>query len=303
MDYSSLVRELRHTLPGLAVREDEPLARHSSFRIGGPAPLLFLPKTADQLAALCVFLRQKGIRPFLFGNGTNLLFPDSGLSRPAVKTCSGGAVPAVHGTALSADCGVTLASAALAARDAGLTGLEFAHGIPGSVGGGVIMNAGAYGGELKDVITETSFLDEELLPHTLTGSEHDFSYRHSAFSDRDIVVLRCVFTLAPGSRETITETMRTLSEKRRASQPLDLPSAGSTFKRPAGAFAAALIDEAGLKGVSVGGAQVSPKHAGFVVNTGGATCRDVLRLMDLIRERVYAGSGILLEPEVRIVRG
>lgn len=298
----TLLREIKQAFETLEIRENEPLSRHCSFRIGGPAPLLMLPRTADELEALCVFLREKGVRPFLFGNGTNLLFPDKGIARPAIRTCSGGALQAVNGQTLTADCGVTLASAALAARDAGLTGLEFAHGIPGSVGGGVIMNAGAYGGELKDVIRHTRYLDEELRPRTVTGDGHAFSYRHSVFSDREIVVTRCVFALTPGDRDTITAAMRSLAEKRRASQPLELPSAGSTFKRPAGGFAAALIEEAGLKGVSVGGAQVSPKHAGFVVNTGGATCDDVLRLMDMIRERVFARSGIGLEPEVRIIR-
>lgn len=303
MNFTALTRDIRSAFPQLELRENEPLAGHCSFRIGGPAPLLLLPKTADELAELCVFLRRRGEKPFLFGNGTNLLFPDQGLSRPAVKAGRGSSRPSVQGTVIRADSGVTLASAALAARDAGLTGLEFAHGIPGSVGGGVIMNAGAYGGELKDVITGTVYLDEDLREHTLTGSEHDFSYRHSALSDRDIVVLQCVFSLTGSDRSSITEKMRELAEKRRASQPLELPSAGSTFKRPQGAFAAALIDEAGLKGMSVGGAQVSEKHAGFVVNTGGASCEDVLRLMDIIRARVYSVSGIELEPEVKIIRG
>ena len=230
-----------------------------------------------------------------------MLFPDRGLDRLVVKTCRNVGALSVSGTRLTAECGATLASAASAARDAGLTGLEFAHGIPGSVGGGVVMNAGAYGGELKDVVAETEYLDENMEIHTLRGGEHRFSYRHSVLSERGGVALRCVFALTTGDRDAITARMRELMEKRRASQPLDMPSAGSTFKRPAGGFAAALIDEAGLKGCSVGGAQVSEKHAGFVVNTGGASCADVLRLMEHIQKTVLARSGVELEPEVRVI--
>ncbi len=302
MAYPSLIRELRAAFPAVGLLENEPLARHTSFRIGGPAPLMLLPASAEELAALCVFLADKGIHPFVLGNGTNLLFSDAGIDRVVVKTCPNAGGIAVSGSRITAEAGASLARAASAALDAGLTGLEFAHGIPGSVGGGVVMNAGAYGGELKDVVAETEYLDERMTPRTLRGAEHGFSYRHSFLSDAEGVVLRCVFSLAPGDPAAISARMRELAEKRRASQPLDLPSAGSTFKRPAGGFAAALIDEAGLKGFSVGGAQVSPKHAGFVVNTGGATCDDVLRLMEHIQNTVLSRSGIELEPEVRIIR-
>ena len=304
MNYTSLLNDIRAALPGVAIREDEPLARHCSFRIGGPAPALLLPGSARELRELCRLLAGKGHEPFLLGNGTNLLFPDEGLRRLVVKTCqNAGAIETEAGTGrIRAECGATLARTAAAAQAAGLTGLEFAHGIPGSVGGGVVMNAGAYGGELKDVVVETEYLDENLKEGVLRGEEHEFSYRHSRFSEGGGVILRTTFVLTPGDPEAIAARMQELGDKRRASQPLDLPSAGSTFKRPVGGFAAALIDEAGLKGFSVGGAQVSPKHAGFVVNTGGATCADVLRLMDHIRETVLARSGIELTPEVRIVR-
>ena len=300
---NSLISDIKKTFPALPILENEPLSRHCSFRIGGPAPAVLLPDSAEALSSLCGFLRQKGHKPFLLGNGTNVLFPDEGLSRLVIKTCRNVGAITVDGTRLTAECGATLAAAAAAARDAGLAGLEFAHGIPGSVGGGAVMNAGAYGGELKDVIESTAYLDEALSLRTLTGQEHRFSYRHSAFSDRDIVVLRCVFRLSPDDPDAVSARMRALMEKRKASQPLELPSAGSTFKRPSGGFAAALIDEAGLKGFSVGGAQVSEKHAGFVVNTGGASCTDVLRLMEHIQNTVYARSGIALEPEVRIIEG
>ncbi len=301
-DHSALIRDIRSALPGVELLEQEPLSKHCSFRIGGPAAVLLAPKSAEELIALCRLLRDRGVEPFLLGNGTNILFPDGGLDRVVVKTCPNLGRIQREENALTAEAGATLARLAAAAQSAGLTGLEFAHGIPGSVGGGVVMNAGAYGGELKDVVTATEYLDEAMEVRTLRGAEHEFSYRHSAFSDRPGIVLRVRAALAPGDPAAITARMRELSDKRRGSQPLDLPSAGSTFKRPAGGYAAALIDEAGLKGFSVGGAMVSPKHTGFVVNTGGATAEDVLCLIGRIQTTVYGRTGIALEPEVRIVK-
>ena len=303
MNYSHLIADLREAFPALDIREDEPLARHCSFRIGGPAAVMLLPGSVDELASLCPWLLAHGEKPFLLGNGTNLLFPDEGLDSIVVKTVPGADSISVDGTRIAAGAGATLARTAAEALAAGLTGLEFAHGIPGSVGGGVLMNAGAYGGELKDVVVETEYLDDSMERRTLRGAEHDFSYRHSFFSDRGGVVLRTVFSLAPGDPASIAARMRELADRRRTSQPLDMPSAGSTFKRPVGGYAAALIEQAGLKGFSVGGAQVSPKHAGFVVNTGGASCGDVLRLIEHVQKTVLDRSGILLEPEVRIIRG
>ena len=277
------------------------MAEHCSFRIGGPAAAMALPASAGELEALCALLRAAGVRPLLIGNGTNILPPDEGLDRFVVASCPGVGQVTVAGDTVTADCGATLAAAAMAAAEAGLTGLEFAHGIPGSVGGGVVMNAGAYGGELKDVAARTEYLDEDLVLRTVTGAEHDFAYRHSAFSGREVVILRTTFALTPGDKDAIQGKMRELAAKRRASQPLDMPSAGSTFKRPAGGYAAALIDQAGLRGFTIGGAQVSEKHAGFVVNAGGATCADILRLMEHIQKTVLARSGIALEPEVLVL--
>ena len=304
MDHlSALIRDLRAAFPGLDLRENEPLSKHSSFRIGGPAALLLAPASGSELADLCRFLRDRGADPFLLGNGTNLLFPDAGLDKVVVKTCPGVGRIERRDACLTAEAGTTLAQLAAAAQSAGLAGLEFAHGIPGSVGGGVVMNAGAYGGELRDVVAETEYLDGESLERrVLRGGEHDFAYRHSFFSENPGIVLRTTVRLAPGDPAAIAARMRELADKRRASQPLDMPSAGSTFKRPAGGFAAALIDEAGLKGAAVGGAMVSPKHAGFVVNAGSATAEDVLRLIDHIQAVVFGRTGIALEPEVRIVR-
>lgn len=301
MDYSSLIRDVTDRFPSLTLREREPMSAHCSFRTGGPAAVMAFPSSAKELAALCMLLRRKGEKPLVIGSGTNILAPDKGLDRFVVASCPGAGHIVISGTELSADCGATLAAAALAAANASLTGLEFAHGIPGTVGGGTVMNAGAYGGELKDAAVRTEYLDEDLTMRVASGAEQGFAYRRSAFTDRDTVVLRTVFSLTFGDETDIRERMRILTAKRRASQPLEMPSAGSTFKRPAGGFAAALIDQAGLKGYAVGGAMVSPKHAGFVVNAGSATTDDILRLMDHIQRTVYTASGILLEPEVRIL--
>lgn len=301
MEYSTLIRDIRKALPALDLREGEPMAEHCSFKIGGPAAAMALPRSAEELEELCAHLRAAGVRPLLIGNGTNILPPDESLRRFVIATCPGVGRVEASGCDVTADCGATLAAAAMAAAEAGLTGLEFAHGIPGSVGGGVIMNAGAYGGELKDAVVQTEYLDEDLVRRTVTGPEHEFSYRHSVFSGRTVVLLRTRFVLAPGDRDAIHGKMRELAARRRASQPLEMPSAGSSFKRPVGGYASALIDQAGLRGFSIGGARVSEKHAGFVVNAGGATCADVLRLMEHIQKTVYARSGIQLEPEVLVL--
>ena len=299
--FDKLIRELAAARPSLSLRENEPMSRHTSFRIGGPVRLLALPQGTEELAWLCRALAGYGVRPILLGNGTNVLFPDEGLERVVVKTVPGVGELRVDGTRLTVGAGVTLAQAASAAQAAGLAGMEFAHGIPGSVGGGVVMNAGAYGGELKDIAVETEYLDGDLVTRSLLGSEHEFSYRRSFFSSHPGIVLRTVFSLSPGDPGAIASKMRELADKRRASQPLDMPSAGSTFKRPANGYAAALIDQAGLRGFQIGGARVSEKHAGFVVNAGGATCGDVLRLMEHVRSVVLADAGVELEPEVRII--
>ncbi len=297
------VRRLREQLPALTILEHEPMNRHCSFRIGGPVRALVQPASAEEAAAVCRALRAAAVTPLILGNGTNLLVTDAPLSRVAVQF--GEQMAAVERTGpdtLRAQCGVTLTRLAREAQQLGLGGMEFAHGIPGSLGGGVSMNAGAYGGEMKDIVVSTRYLDGALELSEAVGAAHDFSYRRSRFSDTDDVILDSTLRFTPGDPETIHARMAELREKRRASQPLELPSAGSTFKRPAGGYAAALIEQAGLKGFAIGGAQVSEKHAGFVVNRGGATFDDVLRLIDHIRETVYRASGIELETEVKIIR-
>lgn len=297
----SLVRALRIAVPGLRLLENEPMSAHCSFRIGGPARVMAMPESEEQAAALLRFLRSEALEPVIMGNGTNLLVSDKGLD--AVVLCTGAmnsAGPAGE-RLVRAQAGASMARAALAAQAAGLAGLEFAHGIPGSVGGGVFMNAGAYGGEIKDVLESVRYIDADGELREAPASELELTYRHSALEGSGRLVTSALFRLEPGDREEIAERMRGLMERRRASQPLDLPSAGSTFKRPAEGYAAALIDAAGLKGLSVGGAQVSEKHAGFVVNRGGATFSDVRELMAEIQRRVFESSGVMLEPEVRIL--
>ena len=331
-------------LPDLKVADDEPMSRHTSFRVGGPARRMAFPQSREQLVLLLSFAGECGARPLVIGNGTNLLAPDEGLDRLVIDTSAGlnrveaGEEP----DTVMAEAGASLAHLADFACRQGLTGLEFAHGIPGTVGGGVCMNAGAYDGEMKQVVQDVSVLfpqegikrlsngemdfgyrrsllsdhpdavvlyavfhlrpgDEEGI-RTLTGAEMAFGYRRSFLTDHpDAVVLRAEFCLTPGDPAAIRGRMKELLEKRRASQPLEWPSAGSTFKRPAGYFAGTLIDQCGLKGLTVGGAQVSEKHAGFVINKGGATCADVTALIAQIQKRVFEQTGVRLEPEVKII--
>ena len=291
-------------LPDLKITNDEPMSRHTSFRVGGPAKRMAFPASGEQLVLLLDRARECGARPLVIGNGTNLLAPDEGLDRLVIATSAGlnRLEPGTQPDTLTAEAGVSLARLADFACKQGLTGLEFAHGIPGTVGGAVCMNAGAYDGEMKQVIERVTVLFPEEGIKTLSCGEMDFSYRHSLLSDHpDAVVLRATFRLVPGDRETIRARMRELMARRKASQPLEYPSAGSTFKRPAGYFAGTLIESSGLKGLTVGGAQVSEKHAGFVINTGTATAADVLAVIRQVQDRVYAEKGVRLEPEVRII--
>ena len=296
-----MLNNIRALFPGLEVRENEPLKNHTSFRIGGPADVMLLPKTAEELTDVYKALLKMDVRPFVMGNGSNLLFADEGYRGVVIKTSGMNGLSLAAENVIRAGSGALLSQTAVFARKNSLAGMEFAHGIPGSVGGAIMMNAGAYGGEMKDITVKTAYLDASGKMCEVSGEEHEFSYRHSRFQPGEIV-LYSEFSLKPGAEAEIQERMSGLAAKRTASQPVEMPSAGSAFKRPAGGFAAALIDQAGLKGLSVGGAQVSPKHAGFIVNTGGATCADVLALIDKVKEAVFRASGIELEPEIRVVR-
>lgn len=295
----ALKNTLKQVCPELQILEQEPMSRHTTFRVGGPVSLMVLPKTIEQAAAAVRIAAQAGIRPFFLGNGSNLLVPDAGCDVFVIKTLNGLCNAEVEGTQIVAGSGILLARLAVLARDHGLTGLEFAHGIPGSLGGAVTMNAGAYDGEMSQVVTEVTLLNAS--GEIETTNRFDFSYRHSAFSDGSRMIFSAKLQLQPGDPQTIRARMEELMERRKSKQPLEWPSAGSTFKRPQGYFAAALIDQCGLKGLTVGGAQVSEKHAGFVINKGGATCADILSLMEQVRRRVFEATGVELEPEVKVL--
>lgn len=299
---TTLDEQISKYLPEMKWLKDEPLSKHCSFRIGGPAKRMAFPRTTEETVILSGILLDNGARTITLGNGTNILFPDEGLDAAVVSTAELARIERTGDTKISAEAGVSLSRLATFAWREGLTGLEFAHGIPGSVGGGVVMNAGAYGGALSDVIAEATGLWNDGV-RTLSSEALSLSYRHSIFTEQpEAVVLRASFRLERGDAESIKARMDELMEKRKASQPLEYPSAGSTFKRPEGHFAGALIEQCRLKGTRVGGAEVSVKHAGFVINTGGATCADVLALIELIQSRVFGETGVRLEPEVRIAR-
>ncbi len=300
-DWAALDKRVEDYLPELKYSHGEPLAQHTSLRIGGPAKRMAFPTACEQLVLLTGFAQECGVRTILLGNGTNVLAADEGVDALVVQTGEGlrGISLEADGETVCAEAGASLAMLGVFAWKHGLTGLEFAHGIPGSLGGGVVMNAGAYGGELKDVLTEVTALFPDGV-RTLRAQELQLGYRRSIFADcPEAVVLRAKLKLTRGAPEAIKARMEELAAKRRASQPLELPSAGSTFKRPEGYFAGTLIDQCGLKGTRVGGAEVSVKHAGFVVNVGGATCADVSALIALVQEKVFAATGVRLEPEIK----
>ena len=300
-ELTELQRKCAALLPDMELRFDEPMSNHTSFRIGGGAEVMAFPKTREELADILKASALLDCNCAILGAGTNVLAPDGGL--PGVVICLKDCLDGLEQTApnrIRVMAGVTMARAAVFAANLGLSGLEFAHGIPGSVGGGVYMNAGAYGGEICQVCTAVEVMDRQGQVRQLTAQQMHFSYRHSLLEDTKELVVSAEFTLTPGDPEVIWSRMKELIAKRTASQPLNLPSAGSAFKRPVGGYAAALIQESGLKGYQVGGAAISEKHAGFAVNLGGATAQDVQQLLRQVSDQVYAKTGIRLEPEVRI---
>ena len=297
----SLYEALASRLSPERVRRDEPMSRHTSFKVGGSADVYFEPASADELVYAVGAAREAGVPFTVIGNGSNLLVKDGGIRGLVIRLGEGLSAISVSGLTVSAQAGATLAKLALAAQEHALTGLEFASGIPGMVGGGLFMNAGAYDGSLSDVCTGAKLLDIGTLESfDVTAQELKLGYRTSVLQGGDLICLQADFQLKQGDREQIKAKMDELNRRRREKQPLSYPSAGSTFKRPEGHFAGALIEQAGLKGLSIGGAQVSEKHAGFIINTGGATARDVLELIEAVKKRVYDMSGVTLEPEVRI---
>lgn len=300
-ELTNLQQKMADFSPACELKFNEPMARHTSFRIGGNAEVMAFPKSREALAQILRLSAECDLRPAILGAGTNVLAPDAGMK--GIVICLKDALDGIerlddHHIRVMA--GVTMSRAAVFAANLGLSGMEFAHGIPGTVGGGVYMNAGAYGGEIKDIAVSVETMDFSGNIRVLTNEEMGFSYRHSVLEDNDGIVLSATFRLEPADPEAVKASMRQLQAKRSASQPLELPSAGSAFKRPAQGYAAALIDQAGLKGFQVGGAAISTKHAGFAVNLGGATASDVQALLRQVSDIVYEKTGIRLEPEVRI---
>lgn len=298
---SRATQAVNSRLPNVIYKLDEPLKKHTSFKIGGSVRAMYFPESTDALAEICSILSEYGTTPFIMGNGSNILANDKDLDLIVVNTSKLCGIELVGAAQIKVQAGTLLSKLAVFAYENSLAGLEFAHGIPGTVGGAVVMNAGAYGGEMKDVVISTSAYNTSIGRFALIGEEHDFAYRHSRFSDTDDVVLSTVIRLQSGEKDSIKQKMDELAIRRRESQPLDLPSGGSTFKRPKDGYAAALIDQSGLKGFSIGGAQVSQKHAGFIVNYNNATFADTMEVIKHVQETVFSKFSIKLELEVKII--
>lgn len=277
------------------------LKEHTSFKIGGYADLFVCPNNLMELINVLKILKENDVTYFLLGAGSNVLISDKGVRGAVIKLGDGFDYAHARHDYILAGAGVSLAKLSAEAKNHELAGLEFASGIPGTLGGALLMNAGAYGGEMKDVVEEVSFIDEDGTVKTIKNKDCNFSYRKSTFSDSKKIIISAKIVLKKGNKEEISEKMRELNAKRKEKQPLEFPSAGSTFKRPEGNFAGTLIEQAGLKGTKIGGAEVSEKHAGFVINTGDATAKDVLELIEKVKTEVLEKFGVELEPEVKII--
>lgn len=301
MENTAFQEKIAELLPEIRHQFNEPLASHTSFRIGGNAEVMVFPASAAELSETLAVCNNMGIQPVILGAGTNVLAPDEGMDGIVICLKDGlDGMEQLDETHIRVAAGVTMTRMAVFAANLGLSGLEFAHGIPGTVGGGVYMNAGAYGGEICQVCRSVDVMDVHGKLTTYNADEMAFSYRYSILEETGGIVVSAVFELIPCDPAQIKATMKELMAKRSASQPLDLPSAGSAFKRPVGGYAAALIDQAGLRGYTVGGAAVSEKHAGFAVNMGNATAKDVKDLLTQVSDIVFESFGIRLEPEIRI---
>ncbi len=287
---------------GCPSQRDVPMSKYTTFRIGGNASVMLTPTTDEQLASIIKKCKEDNIKPFIIGNGSNMLISDKGLDTVVINMCRPDPkIELVNGDTVVCDAGATMSKVCNFALENGLTGLEFAFGIPGSAGGAAYMNAGAYGGEMKDVLVECRHIDSDGNFGSLKGEELGLAYRTSAYEHNGYIITTLVMKLSKGNKDEIRAKMQELLQRRKDKQPLEYPSAGSTFKRPEGYFAGALIEECGLKGYSVGGAQVSEKHAGFVINKGDASAKDVLDLIKYIQDKVLSEKGVMLEPEVRLI--
>ena len=283
------------------VIRNAPMAEHTSYKTGGKADFLLLPESEKDLKKLLGFLKENSCRYMLMGNGSNILVRDGGFPGIIIKIGKSFETVMVKDCFIEVGAGTLLAAVSRKAAEESLTGLEFASGIPGSVGGAIFMNAGAYGGEMKDVVKSVRILDREGATKILVAEELDFGYRHSRIQNTGEIVLSVVYNLKKGDKESIKHEMKELAQKRNSKQPVTYPSCGSFFKRPEGHFAGKLIEDAGFKGLKVGGAQVSELHCGFIINTGEATSKDIIELMHIVQAGVNKKFGVLLEPEVRIV--
>ena len=283
------------------VYRNEPMKKHTTFRIGGPVDYYLCPHSAKEIQKVVDICREEKIPYFILGNGSNLLVSDKGYRGAVIQLWKNVSDIRVDGCLIEAKAGASLAKIAAQALEEGLTGMEFAAGIPGTLGGAVVMNAGAYGGEMKDILKEALVMDEEGKIFTLEKENLKLGYRTSIVKEKGYIVLAATLELKPGNREEIRKLMEDLKQRRAEKQPLDMPSAGSTFKRPEGYFAGKLIMDAGLRGFSVGGAQISEKHCGFVVNTGEASASDILNLIREVQKRVRENSGVELETEVKFL--
>lgn len=293
-------KQLKEQFPQLSVLQKEPMKNHTTFRIGGPADYYICPKE-EETAQILSIAKQCGIEVTIIGNGSNLLIGDGGIRGLVLEIGAGMNEVTVENHTVRAKAGALLSAVSAAAASAGLTGMEFAAGIPGSVGGAVTMNAGAYDGEIKDILYRVKVLTKEGEEKILSADELELSYRHSCIPENGYLVLSAEFTLQTGEQEEIRQKMAELRDKRMQKQPLEYPSAGSTFKRPQGYFAGKLIMDAGLRGYTVGGAQVSEKHCGFVINRNDATASDVKKLMEDVQQRVMEEFGVMLDPEVKMI--
>lgn len=298
---SEIIKKFCDLLGEERVFTGEAMSRHTTFKIGGPADYFLMPDKDTDVGRIVKICKESAIPYFILGNGSNLLVGDDGYRGAVIQIYKNMSAVTVEGTEITVQAGALLSSVAAAAKNAALTGFEFAGGIPGTMGGAVVMNAGAYGGEMKDVLTEVTVMDEEGEIVTLPADKLELGYRTSIIKTAGYIVLEAKLQLKEGNPEVIRETMKDLTIRRTTKQPLEYPSAGSTFKRPEGYFAGKLIMDSGLAGYQVGGAQVSEKHCGFVINAGGATARDVRTLMDNVRDIVYKKYGVTLEPEVKFL--
>ena len=301
MNKQFIYKELLNILDEKNIKVDEPMKKHISFKVGGPADFLVKPKTEEELRNVVEFAKKENVPFIVIGNGSNLLVKDGGIRGIVIELSDNFNNYEIDGNIIKAQSGALLAIIGRNAMKNSLTGFEFAAGIPGTLGGALAMNAGAYGGEMKQVVKTVRLMERDGNIFELSNEEMKFEYRRSLLTTKDYIVLSAVIELQPGNVEEIKEIMADYSNRRSTKQPLNFPSAGSTFKRPEGHFAAKLIDDCGLRGLNLRGAQVSDKHCGFVINSGGATAKDILDLMFIVKSTVNAKFGIMLEEEVKIL--